>query len=98
MASFDAFLRTWLSQLQPQPVVDLFTVTSRAVQRTAACDGNLALIREERSRVRELLSTAARAGKLNEQGAQLADFVEGEGAMSATELDALDEQDEDDEA
>ena len=76
-------------------------MTSHAVQRTAACDGNLAFIREERRRVRELsLSTAARAGKLNEQGAQLADFVEGQGRCIRSRIGCAgsDEQDEDEEA
>ena len=96
--SFDVFLRTWLGQLQPQPVVDLFMVTNSGTQRIAAIEGNLAFIREERIRIRALLLAAARAGKLSDDGALLSDFVaEGRKAASAAELDARDEQDEESE-
>ena len=95
--SFDIFLRTWLSQLQPQPVVDLFTVINSGTQRIAAIEGNLAFIREERVRIRALLLAAARAGKLGDGGALLGDFVEGCVAASAAELDVRDEQDDEEE-
>eukprot|EP00966_Prymnesium_polylepis_P321054 7377371-Prymnesium_polylepis.1 len=95
--SFDVFLRTWLGQLQPQPVIDLFTVTNSGTQRIKAVEGNLAFIREERIRIRALLLAAARAGKLSNEGALLADFVEGRAAAATAELDLRDEQDEEEE-
>jgi hypothetical protein len=61
-SSFESFLRTWLGQLQP-PVVDLLTVTNSGTLRTAAIEGNLSFIREERVRIRALLLAAAHAGK-----------------------------------
>ena len=99
-ASFPAFLVTWLAA-GPLPVVDLFTVVnSGAVARTAAVEGNLAFIREERTRMRELLCAGARAGKLpSQRGAMLADFAAKPGEVALeSELDALDEQGEQEEA
>jgi len=91
--SFDTFLVTWLGQLEPQPVVNLLTVANSGTQRRAAVEGNLAFIRQERVRYRQLLLSAARAGKLNATGAVLGDFVTS-GVASASDLDAMDEQDE----
>ena len=52
----------------------MFTVTNSGTQRIAAIEGNLSFIREERVRIRALLLAAARAGKLSDEGARLANF------------------------
>ena len=91
--SFDSFLRNWLAQQQPQPVVDLFRLGRNSTQRIAGVEGNLTFIREERVQLRAMLLRAARAGKLLYQdGALLSDFLEnGDGAATSAQLDELDE-------
>ena len=98
-AIFPTFFVRWL-KAQPLPVLDLFAVRDSAAGRSAAVAGNEAFIREERTRLRELLRDGAREGLLpGEQGARLGDFVEkAADAASEEELNALDERGEEEEA
>ena len=94
--SFGTFLVGWLAELQPQPVANLLAVGGRGQQRTAAVEGNLTFIREERSQLRALLIQAARDGTLAyANGSLLEDFLEGTNtAATPAELEELNEEDE----
>ena len=87
-STFASFLIAWGGRMG-RGIIDLNTVRGSGSGRRAAVEGNVRFINQERDRLRDLLSAAAREGKLAwDDGPRHDDFVEGTSKERSNDLAA----------